>query len=162
MKKLLLISVVIVASAILKSCASPKEYLDSPDTKIEIIENKLSKNSNYIKANEWMVNTFSDAESVIQFTDKEAGIVKGKYLILASTEKIGDWIVTRPSFYAIITLRVKDGACRIEIDSPSGLYTHKGGDNELGFTPEMFNKKASDLISNFRNYMIGESANDDW
>ena len=55
-----------------------------------------------------MAQSFNDAKSVIQFKDKEAGIVKGKYLM-----RVG--VGSEPSFYSVITIRVEDSVSRIEI-----------------------------------------------
>ncbi len=164
MKKLLLLAIVFVSSAMLTSCVTSKKLLDSPPQKTKTIENEFNKDSNFIKANEWMVETFNDAESVIQFTDKEAGIVKGKYVMKKGSVTAGLYGGTNTTdpFYAIITIRTKDNACRIEIDPPSGMYTQKAYDVEYGFTPDTFNTEADVLISNFENSMLSKSSNDEW
>ena len=59
-----------------------------------------------------MVQRFNDAKSGLQFKDKEAGIVKGKYLL-----KVG--LGSDPSFYSVITIRVRDRVSRIEISAPA-------------------------------------------
>ena len=35
----------------------------------------------FIKANDWMISMFKDASSVIQFNDKQEGVLIGKYLM---------------------------------------------------------------------------------
>ena len=163
--KNLLLSVLIAFLAInLTSCVSTKKLIDSPPPRTKTVENKFNKNSNFIKANEWMVETFNDAESVIQFTDKEAGIVKGIYVMrkgLVTTGLYGTTSTVVP-FYAIITIRVRDKASRIEIDPPAGMYSQKVLDVEYGFTPDDFNMATDLLISNFEKAMLSESANDEW
>jgi hypothetical protein len=162
MKKLLLI--IIVSFATLTSCAigaTSVKYLDSPPSKTKSIVNTLDANSNYIKANEWMVETFNNAESVIQFTDKEAGIVKGKY-IMKGAVAASTYAVSQPSFSSIITIRVKDQGSRIEIIPPSGMYSRKYMNVEYGFTPEDFNTSADILMADFENDMLKKSANDNW
>lgn len=162
MKKSYLVLTIIAVAFLLTSCMSTRTIIDSPEAKIQNVENELDKNSNYIKANEWMVQNFNDAESVIQFSDKEAGIVKGKYRMKAGIVSTSPYVASTPSFYAIITLRVKDKASRIEIVAPTGMYSQKSMDVEYGFTPEIFNTQADELILKFKNHMIGKSANDDW
>ena len=167
MKKKFILAVIIVSSTMLTSCVTSKKHLDSPPQKTKTIENEFNKDSNFIKANEWMVETFNDAESVIQFTDKEAGIVKGKYVMKKGSVSAGLYGTTNTidPFYAIITIRVKDNASRIEIDPPFGMYTQKSNDIydiEYGFTPDNFNYEADILISNFENAMLSKSANDEW
>lgn len=161
MKKLLLPLLIGFISINLVSCVTTKA-LQSPPAKVESITNESNKDSNFIKANEWMVETFGNAESVIQFTDKEAGIVKGKYIMKAGVVSTSPYVETTSDCYAIITLRVKDNACRIEIDAPSNMYTQKAYGVEYGFTPAMFEEKANELMSDFKAKMNTKSANDNW
>lgn len=164
MKKIYLLTLFVVLSTLFTSCVSTKKLLDSPPSKTKLIANKGTKNSNFIKANEWMVETFNDAESVIQFTDKEAGIVKGKYVMRKGSVSAGLYgtTTTVEPFYAIITIRVKDKASKIEIDPPSGMYTQKAMDVEYGFTPEQFNLETDVLLASFEKAMLSKSANEDW
>ena len=163
MKNIVLIFVVILISSFtLVSCAM-KKYVNSPPPKSKNIITKTNKNSNYIKANEWMINTFSNAESVIQFSDKEAGIIKGKYAMKASAVSTSQYNSSSPAIYAIITIRVRDQESRIEITPPSsGLYTAMYDGKELGFSGKSFNDKASALINEFTIYMSNSSTNDNW
>jgi hypothetical protein len=69
-----------------------------------------------------MVQTFGDAESVIQFTDKEAGVVKGKYIMKEGTIGTSPYSKSTQPYFSIITIRVKDQASRIEIVPRSGAF----------------------------------------
>lgn len=164
MRRVVLPLVLVLVSINFISCVSSKKILESPNPIIKNVENKSDKNSNYIKANEWMVESFNDAESVIQFTDKDAGVVKGKYIMRkgSSTANGFGGVTTIESFYAIITIRVKDSASRIEIDPPSGMYSQKVMGDEYGFTPEIFTVSANTLILDFEEHMLKKGANDDW
>jgi hypothetical protein len=164
MRKFLIPLVLVLVSVNLISCVPAKKVLETPDPIIKNVENKSDKNSNYIKANEWMVESFNDAESVIQFTDKEAGVVKGKYIMRKGSTMSNGFggITTIDPYYAVITIRVKDSASRIEIDPPSGMFSQKTMGVEYGFTPEMFKASAESLISDFENQMLKKGANDDW
>jgi hypothetical protein len=144
------------------SCVVKHKVLESPPAKVQNVENELDKNENYIKANEWMVETFNNAESVIQFTDKEAGIIKGKYVMREGVTSSSAYAVSIPAFSVIITLRVKEGASRIEIDSPKGMYSQKVVGVEYGFTPEMFNASANILLKDFETRMLAKAKNTDW
>jgi hypothetical protein len=155
------IILVVIMSLNLVSCISTKQ-LESPPTKVESILNESNKDSNFIKANEWMVETFDNAESVIQFTDKEAGIVKGKYVMKEGVVSTSAYVPSTSDCYAIITLRVKDNACRIEIDAPNNMYTQTAYGVEYGFTPAMFEERANKLIADFKANMHTKSANDIW
>ncbi|MCF7833363.1 MAG: DUF4468 domain-containing protein [Candidatus Marinimicrobia bacterium] len=107
------------------SCSSVKENIQTdfhPELrhyeKIIEIPNTTQDNL-YIIANEWFVETFYDAESVIQFQDKGGGIIKGKYryLIPKSYHDIfGNYFEVGVVTYSIITVVVKDNKAKINID----------------------------------------------
>lgn len=46
----------------------------------EVANPAMSKDELYVQANLWMIDIFNDAKSVIQFNDKEAGVIKGRYV----------------------------------------------------------------------------------
>lgn len=164
MKKLLIPALLSIASmTLLSSCLGSRQLQGTPEAKIESFENDLDKDTNYVLANEWMVETFNDAESVIQFSDKESGTVKGKYLMKAGYVSTSPYVASTEPKYAIITIRVKDNGCRIEIDPPGGqFYSQKSMGAEYGFTTEMFNENASNLIADFKNRMQRGSDGSDW
>ena len=142
------------------SCGSVP--IPAPKPIIKNVATNSNKNSNFIKANEWMVQSFNSAKSVIQFKDKEAGIVKGKYLMKAGVISESAYIKDTPSIYSIITIRVKDSVSRIEINAPSNMYSQKTMGAEYGFTQQSFINKANPLIDQFEIYMKKKSTNDNW
>ena len=162
MKKTILALIILPFAILLTSCVPKMQILETPEAKTKNIVNKSDKNSNFIKANEWMVQTFGNAESVIQFTDKEAGIVKGKYIMKEGFVSTNVYAKSTSAYYSIITIRVKNEASRIEIVAPSGMYSQKYMNIEYGFTPEMFNAASDILIANFEEHMLKKSANDSW
>ena len=90
-----------------------------------------SKDNLYIKANSWAVDTFVSAESVIEFQDKEAGVIKGKYLIE----------IVNGIYYldikTTITIQAKDNRCRILLTDPLMRFTgdvFASGDGPRGRT----------------------------
>ena len=127
MKKSIKVSVLFFVITVFISCGSSRVAIATPDTEIKNIENTSDKNSNFIKANEWMVQSFNNSESVIQFKDKDAGIVKGKYVIKEGYTEASLNVIIRPTYFSIITLRVKDNAVRIEVSAPSGMFAQKDG-----------------------------------
>jgi hypothetical protein len=157
MKKLLTL---FISVAVFSSCIMPTP-VESPPPISANFENTLNVAQNYIKANEWMVETFNDAESVIQFSDKESGIVKGKYIVKKGYVSTSPYMTSTESLYAIITIRVKDNAYRIEVDPPSGMYTQKFGTTESGYTPALFSKDVDELILSFEQRM-SDSSSKDW
>ena len=162
MKQVILVLAVVLGTATLTSCGTARTELGSPQPKTKNVSNTIDQNSNYIKANEWMVTTFNNAQSVIQFSDKEAGVVKGKYIMRVGTVSTSAYAASTPDLYAVITIRTKDKASRIEIVPPTGMYSQKAYGKEYGFTPEMFNQKADVLMSEFETHMLSESKNDNW
>jgi len=163
-KNLYLFSIIFSVVLLFSSCISSRKKIESPPVRVQNVTTQNDKNSNYIKANEWMVQSFGNTESVIQFTDIEAGIVKGKYIMKEGSTTTGLYGVTTssPSFYAIITIRVKDNASRIEILPPIGMYSQTANGIEFGFTPYVFNKSADELIASFKEIMVGKSKNNNW
>jgi hypothetical protein len=159
-KSILVISVATALVLTFTSCGSTKS-LPSPDPISRTIQLLSNKNSNFIKANEWMVNTFGNAESVIQFTDKEEGIVKGKY-IMSQGVSGGQYTPSTSSYFATITLRVKDKRARIEIESTDQFTVYNYMGTNYGFTPEQFTTMANELVVDFESHMNKKSANDSW
>ncbi|WP_457617572.1 hypothetical protein [Lutibacter sp.] len=154
------VTLVIAFAILLISCGSVKT-LPSPKAITETIQLKSNKNSNFIKANEWMVKTFGNAESVIQFTDKDAGIVKGKYS-MHSGQAGSQYTPAVAPYFAMITLRVKDKGAKIEIEPVGAFVITNFMGASYGFTPEQFIKSANALIIDFKTLMNNESANDNW
>src|SRR5690625_5187989 len=84
MKKLItLIFTVVLISPFLSSCGTMMgAKVDESERSIdEIVEAPgMKKDALYIRANGWFVETFNSPESVIEFQDKEAGKIMGKYV----------------------------------------------------------------------------------
>jgi hypothetical protein len=121
MKKLLLLS------ALLMYSCSPTLVKFSEDEKfIEIVDVPGPKNELFLKANNWMIETFNSAESVIQHSDKEEGVIIGKYLMYGGVSPgiYGTTVDTR--VYAIIDIRVKDDRVRLEVKPQDWYYDSSG------------------------------------
>lgn len=115
MRKKILLCLVLAIAVLSVSCVSSYTS-DAPEelmTYAYVVEapNK-SAAALFVDANSWFVDMFKSADSVIQYSDKEAGMVKGKY-----THEVMDGI-----YYVMITstitVEVKDERCRISFDSP--------------------------------------------
>jgi len=157
--------VVLVLAITVSSCVSTA-IVKSPEAMSSIVLTEDDKDTNFIKANEWMVENFNNAESVIQFTDKEAGIIKGKYLMKAGfyqpKSQYSSEIKTEAT-YAIITLRVRDNKAKIEIALASKTYTQvKYGGKVITATPEELKSRGILLMEEFETAMKNTSANKDW
>ena len=108
--------VILVISVIaLTSCASMSgAKAPVEDREMQQIVDVPGKDAKqlYVTANSWFVDTFNSAESVIEFQDKDAGIIKGKYAF-EYWEGIYEYRVI-----SVITVDVKDGRCRISFNNP--------------------------------------------
>ena len=160
MKKLILIAILALG---VQSCGSIQSYTSELLPKQESVESTESKDDLFVLANEWMVESFGNAESVIQFTDKEAGIVKGKYVLQEGSYTPGVYVgygirtasTTVKSVTAIITVRVKEGSVRLEIQPTSnssysvgtGMYSHI----RTGYDSTSYERDVTALITSFKN-----------
>lgn len=69
-----------------------------------------------------MIETFNSAESVIQLSDKEEGVIIGKYLMYGTISP-GIYGTTNDTrVYAIIDIRVKDNKARFEVKPQEWYY----------------------------------------
>lgn len=129
----------------------------SIDPIVEVIDSLDSVENLYVKANEWMVNTFNDAESTIQFSDKEQGAVIGKFLLEGELYNIPSqyygYGVSTPAtsidtrVFAIIDVRVKENRARISI-APQSWKSYSET-----ITPLLIKTKAELLIEDFKKHM---------
>ncbi len=106
---------------------------------VKVHENlNSSQDDLYLKANEWIVGILKDAKSVIQHTDKEKGVIIGKYLMNSHAE-----------VYATIDIRVKDGRARLAItpndyfyyETKKFSYTKKDAINDMNRLAQSFYEK---------------------
>ena len=95
------------------ACASGANVTE-PLTYSEVVDvTGVSQSDLFIKANLWFVDAFRDAGSVIQFSDRESGVISGKY--------IGNRFMIGMYFFQIsstITVEVRDGRYRISFTDP--------------------------------------------
>jgi len=115
MKKIILLAVITLSSCVLVQNIPSEDLKQS-----KIIEDlKQSKSELYVKANNWMVNAFNDAESVIQFSDKDSGTLTGKYLVTGGLTYLSG-IPMDSRVFAIIKMKLKDNRANISIEMPNG------------------------------------------
>ena len=133
--------------AILQSCATVTTK-SIPIEKVVQIE-KASKNKLYVRANQWMVDQFNNAKSVIQFSDKESGSISGRYLL--GKVSAGSQYGPPRYVYASIKIRVKNGASKITIKPESFRYAE--GNPYTLYTKEDVKKDVDGLIASFEKFM---------
>ena len=102
------------------ACATTKGVVTVPEQYSEIVDILGKKSEIYTKANLAFVDLFRNAESVIEFSDKEAGILKGKYY--SNNINFG---LSYYDVYSIIEVSVKDGKYRIQM-SIAEVKTYDG------------------------------------
>ena len=167
MKKVLLFAIVLVS---FESCMSIKQTAITIPGIEKIIGTDLTKDKGYLKANEWAVTTFVNAESVIQFSDKEEGVVMGKYALKpASTSSTYNVMTGQSSPYtikavfALIRVQSKDKAIKISI-TPNDFTVVTVNDGVGGKTVSYSREQAlidvETLITGFENYIKGASKSD--
>ncbi|MDI9864596.1 DUF4468 domain-containing protein [Flectobacillus sp. DC10W] len=133
MKKLFTIAV--IATTLLSSCATSKcDYMvvpyDKSTGKISYTYSEsiqgLSKNDLYNKLNIWITKTYKNPKSVIQYSDKESGLIVTKS---AADVKIADrfgYVTIYGSLIFTIQLNCKDGKYRAIITD----FYHIGDKND--------------------------------
>lgn len=134
----------------LQSCTSYQQITASKSE--QIIEVQGSKNEIYVKANEWMVRAFNNAESVIQFQDKEAGKIIGKYLMHSYTNRYVNYKV-----YSIITITVRDGATKIDIEPIDSWQYDSSGLTIYNYSKEDAEADIAALTEDYIAYMTTKS-----
>jgi hypothetical protein len=67
----------------------------------------------YTKINLWFVDAFNSAESVIQYSDKAQGVIKGKYAFRSTFNGVPAWI------FSTVSVEIKDERYRITISDPT-------------------------------------------
>ncbi len=119
--KLQTIASIILAVFMLSGCGTVMGVKAPPEASSmeKIIDiAKADKDELYIKANTWFVDTFVSAESVIEFQDKEAGKIAGKYTFEYSEG------FQRYRVKQTIDLSIRDNMVRVEIRSPVFRVVH--------------------------------------
>lgn len=151
---------ILVLSIIIISCAP---ILDVKIQSVQkVVETTGSKNDLFVKANQWMVKTFNNAESVIQFSDKESGTITGKYM-LKQTYSVGNnyQYVPNGGIFAVINIDIKDNKARITITPEDYRTPSQHNDPALIYKEETARADIHQLIQEFSK-SITEDSNKDW
>lgn len=160
--KTIFATVTLFASFIVLSlaCASTKNISTLPESYEEIVEISGSKDSLYTKANLVFVDLFNNADSVLQYSDKEAGVMKGKYVsnISLSTSEY--------TTYTTVEVSVKDNKYRISMNlsdvvETSNFWTGRNKPHSVSPTDEILSKMDVEwkvLAASFKNKMNKDSS----
>lgn len=146
-----------IALCLLSSCISYQTFTAQPN--VQVFEDITgTKEQLYVKANEWMVAKFNDAESVIQFSDKEEGTIIGKYLLGGSVVAATQYTAAADlRVYAIIDVRVKENKARISIDPQEWKSYNESTYPRYAFTPQKATEESDKLIQDFYTHMRGSN-----
>lgn len=136
MRKILLL---LIGLVLITSCVSYQTITAPSEPYSETMECTGNKSELYDRVDEWIVSTFQNSESIIEFSDMEEGRIIGKYLLNsnASTTIYGQTI--GENIYALINIYIEDGAAKISIKpqnhwhyDPSGfrIYNSSLEDNK--------------------------------
>lgn len=131
--------------SILCSCATTPPIPEEEKTFSSVIQVQgKNKDELYTSANIWFVDIFNNAESVIQFSDKEAGKIAGKYY---------QQLTVGMSFYdsfQTIQVDIKDEKVRFTIRNPQDIYMGNafgGRGPQAGFTlHDTYDRKILDAM----------------
>lgn len=147
MKKIILICIIAFG---VQSCASYEKVVTVKEDMSSVYDDlNGTKNQLFLKANEWMVNTFNNAESVIQYSDKDEGAIIGKYLMFGELISVPMGMTVNTRVFAIIDIRVKDNKARVSIKpAETWTYNPKSGRTIYSFSPENFKEEANELKEN--------------
>lgn len=128
MKKMVMYGVLGLFFLTLVGCATTSNLWMSEFEVRKIIEvPNMSQNELYIKTNLWAVDVFNKSDSVIEFSDKEAGIIKGKYVqelgynfwaSFAQSSKYHTATINN-QVRLVITIINKDGSVEIVLNNPT-------------------------------------------
>ena len=119
----------------------------------EIIEiNGVNQDDLYIRANVWFVEQFRHAGSVIQFQDKEAGIIKGKFVFYHTKG------FSTLTMHSTITVNVREDRARIVFDSPSYTNQHGQGGPITDDVMTQFHIRWRNLFRSFNQTMMSPTS----
>ena len=138
MKKVPWIIFVVMILGMLVSCATTMQAVGESMIVQRIIEVQGTKSELYRLANEWMAKSFVDSSEVIQYRDKDEGIIVGRGI---TKQPIG--LITFNFWYSL-TVEVKENKARVTIEDIYGEYV-TGELNITAETEEMRQKEYDEL-----------------
>jgi len=149
-KNVFLISILFVFTA----CGTVKMVqIDEPVIKV-YTDLTDSKDELFVKANDWMIGMFVDASSVIQFSDKEEGVLIGKYLMngeMKTSTSFYGTVSVDSRVYAKIDIRLRDKGARISIEPLSPWRYDDSGLTIYDYSKEKFYEDMDRIMLSFHN-----------
>lgn len=142
----------LLAVALLQSCMMPATMV-IPEVVDVAIAPEVLKDELFVRSNTWMVEQFNNAESVIQFADKEAGIVAGKYIFFTKVVAVSMYNTETISSSAMIKIKVKDGAAQISITPNPLTFYDSMGSTESKYRTEIL-RDIDALVTSFKTKVV--------
>lgn len=158
MKRALSLVLIIALALVLAGCSSMKRS-DMEETVYIAEDLEGSASDVFVKARSWMVDAFVSSDSVIEFEDKDAGVISGKYTTDVS-QGLGTLRITSQ-----ITIECRDGRARLTI-TPGSLRISAAGsswtstNDLLPSSHEKYLEKTAALAESFASYMTSSAS--DW
>jgi len=130
----------------LVGCATMSmEWMNSFEVKKVISVPNKTKNDLYIATNLWAVDAFRKSDSVIEFSDKDAGVIKGKYIQDLGYNFWASWAKSSKYYFAtvnnevrlVITITSRDEEVEITLNNPTITSGWSISQDELRATCEM-------------------------
>jgi hypothetical protein len=135
-----LLSVILLSMAACKTTGTPQvdysKIVDAPG---------VSQDDLFVKVNLWAVGYFNKADSVIEYSDKGAGIISGKYI--GHTHLIMGGLSGRQYVRSIFTISVKDDKVKLDL-KPTELITYNGNGQYFDYYYTIYVKEA-DIIADY-------------
>lgn len=103
----------------------------------------------FTKANAWLVSIFRDADSEVQYVDKEEGIIIGKYLLNGRLTPVRYGAIDSRIF-AVIDIRVRDNRAKVEIMPQAQWHSHN-------FLKDDAIQAMTDLSASLHNALLSEN-----
>lgn len=131
---------------VLSGCATNPAITNST-TYFDVVEvNGVSSADLFVKINLWFVDAFKSAKSVIEFSDKDAGVIKGKYLF----EGFGGQWASPYDCESTLTIETKDGRYRISFAQPYIYYYSMDRSKRGKVTPVHSEEFAAQIIEEWK------------
>lgn len=139
---------IILLVSLLTSCGIGQIEYYEIDEVSETISINQSKDEIFVNSNLWLVESFISAKSIIQYSDKEAGVIAGKFKIMDDPFNNN---IDR-TVEAIIKIFANEGSVKISIKPlPYPRYQNFGYRTDETVT--LINSEMQNLIESLEQYL---------
>ncbi|MBK5261807.1 MAG: DUF4468 domain-containing protein [Peptostreptococcaceae bacterium] len=119
-KQIFIVVTILLVTVLFQSCATMPQANQELLQMSKVLEVEGSSADDlFIKSNLWAVSAFNRADYVIQYQDKEAGVIKGKFSESIRTGLMGIAIV---DITTVMTIEIKSGKLRISFGDVSAEF----------------------------------------